>query len=51
MKFYLAMLVWLLIAVVLGWAILTAVQGSLWFLLIVMLALVVWVGRTGCKVH
>ena len=48
MKFVLAVLAYLLIAVVLGWGILLAVKGNLWLLIVGFLAYVVAFGKWGC---
>ena len=48
MKFFLAILAYLLIAFVLGWGILLAVKGSPWLLIVGFLAYVVAFGKLGC---
>lgn len=51
MKFLLALLVWLIMGVVIGAGILMAVKGSVWLLLVSLLAFVVLVARIGCLSH
>ena len=51
MKFLLAMLVWLIMGTVIGLGILMAVKGSVWLLLLALLAFVVMVARIGCLSH
>jgi hypothetical protein len=52
MKFVAACLVWLFIAVVLGFGIWKVTYGaSIWFLIVPVLALVTAVGAIGCKTH
>jgi hypothetical protein len=48
MKFALAILAYLLIGLVLGWGILSAVKGNVWVLVIALLAYVVAFGKLGC---
>jgi hypothetical protein len=48
MKFLLAILAYLLIAVVLGLGILHAVKGSPWLLIVAFVAYVVAFGKIGC---
>jgi hypothetical protein len=48
MKFALAILAYLIIGLVLGWGILSAVKGNIWVLVIAFLAYVVAFGKIGC---
>ena len=48
MKFLLAILAYLLIAFVLGWGILLAINGNLWLLLVSVLAYAVAFAKLGC---
>jgi hypothetical protein len=48
MKFFLAILAYLLIGAVLGWGILLAVKGNLWLLGFGFVAYVVAFGKLGC---
>ena len=48
MKFALAILAYLVIVVVLGWGILSAVKGNFWVLIAGFVAYVVAFGRIGC---
>jgi len=48
MKFFLAILAYLLIGAVLGSGILLAVKGNLWLLIVGFLAYVVAFGKLGC---
>lgn len=51
MKLLLAMLVWLIMGTVIGAGILMAVKGSVWLLLLGLLAFVVMVAKIGCLSH
>lgn len=53
MKFFLAIVVYLLIGVVLGWGILLALKGNFWVVGVAFLAYVVAFGKLGClpKAH
>ena len=51
MKLLLAIIVWLAMAAVLVKGILMAMSGSLWLLLLGLLAFVVLVGKIGCLSH
>jgi hypothetical protein len=51
MKFYLAILVYALMALVLGAGILLLVAGKPWLLIIGFIAFVVAFGRLGCQSH
>ena len=51
MKFALAILVYFLIAVVLGAGILLTVAGKPWFLIAALIVYVVAFGRIGCMTH
>jgi len=51
MKFALAILVYLLMAAILGGGILLLVAGKPWLLVIALLAFVVAFGKLGCKSH
>ncbi len=48
MKFYLAIVAYLVIGLVLGWGILQAVKGSPWLLVAGFVAYVVAFGKLGC---
>jgi len=48
MKFFLAIVAYLVIGLVLGWGILLAVKGSFWLLVVGFIAYVVAFGRIGC---
>ena len=48
MKFFLALIVYLLIAAVLGWGMLLMVKGSPWLLIVSFLAYCVAFGKLGC---
>ncbi len=48
MKFLLALIVYLIIGVVLGWGMLQAVHGSPWLLLVAFIAYAVAFARLGC---
>jgi hypothetical protein len=48
MKFALAILAYLIIGLVLGWGILSAVKGNVWVLVIALLAYIIAFGRIGC---
>jgi len=48
MKFALSILAYLVIGVVLGWGILSAVKGNFWVLAIGFLAYLIAFGRIGC---
>jgi hypothetical protein len=51
MKFLLAILAYLLIGVVLGWAILLAVAGKPWLLIVSFLVYLVAFAKIGCLSH
>ena len=48
MKFLAAIAVYLLIGLVLGWGILLAMKGSLWFLLVGLLVYILAFAKLGC---
>ena len=48
MKFLAAIAVYLLIGVVLGWGILLAMKGSLWFLIVGLLVYILAFSKLGC---
>ncbi|HWX19212.1 MAG TPA: hypothetical protein VN578_04800 [Candidatus Binatia bacterium] len=48
MKFFLAILAYLLIGVVLGWGILLTMKGNPWLLIVSFVAYVVAFGKLGC---
>jgi hypothetical protein len=48
MKFFLAILVWLIIGTILGLAVFMAAKGSLWLLGLSLVAFVFAVGKIGC---
>ncbi len=48
MKFYYACFAWLLMAAILGWGMLLAVNGKPWLLLLGIVGFIVAVGRIGC---
>ncbi len=48
MKFALAIIAYLIIGLVLGWGILSAVKGNFWILAVGFLAYVIAFGRMGC---
>lgn len=49
MKFYLASLAWIAIGLVLGIALLAAVKGNPWWLVVGIVAFIVAVGKIGCS--
>ena len=51
MKFWMAIVVYLLIGVVLGWGIYLAVTGKPLFLIIALLAYIVSFAKIGCLTH
>ena len=51
MKFFLAILAYLLIGVLLGWAILLAVTGKPWLLVVSLLVYLVAFTKIGCLSH
>jgi hypothetical protein len=51
MKFLLAMLVWLIMGAVIAAGILMAIKGSIWLLIISLLAFIVMVAKIGCLSH
>ncbi|HVU09549.1 MAG TPA: hypothetical protein VHG89_13530 [Verrucomicrobiae bacterium] len=51
MKFYLAILTYLLIGLILGAGILLLVAGKPWLLIIGLIAYIVTFAQTGCKTH
>ncbi|HTX22158.1 MAG TPA: hypothetical protein VMD27_09935 [Candidatus Aquilonibacter sp.] len=51
MKFALAILVYLLMAAVLGGGILLLVAGKPWFLIVAVLVFIVAFGKLGCQSH
>jgi hypothetical protein len=51
MKFFLAVLVYLLMAAVLGGGILMLVNGKPWLLIVGLPAFVIAFGKLGCKSH
>ncbi|MFO1500547.1 MAG: hypothetical protein U1G07_19550 [Verrucomicrobiota bacterium] len=51
MKFTFSVLVYILIGLVLGWAILALLKGSYWPLIVSLLAYVVAFARIGCADH
>jgi len=48
MKFLLAIVVWLIMAAVIGSGVVMAAQGSVWLLVVSVLAFIVMVGKIGC---
>jgi hypothetical protein len=48
MKFLASIIVYLLIGVVLGWGILLAMKGNLWFLVVSLLVYLVAFAKLGC---
>jgi hypothetical protein len=48
MKFVASIVVYLLIAAVLGWGILLAMKGNLWFLIVGLLAYILAFAKLGC---
>lgn len=51
MKFLLAILVWLIMGAVICTGIILAFKGTVWVLLLALLAFVVMVARIGCLSH
>jgi hypothetical protein len=51
MKFWMAIVVYLLIGLVLGWGIVLAVHGKPLFLIIALLAYIVAFAKIGCLTH
>jgi hypothetical protein len=51
MKFFLAIVVYLLIAAVLSWGILLMMHGKPWLLIASVIAYVVAFGKLGCMTH
>ena len=51
MKFFMSLVVYLLIGLVLGWGILLLIKGSPWLLVVSTLAYVVAFTKIGCKTH
>ncbi len=51
MKFFLAIVVYVLIAAVLSWGIILMMHGKPWLLIASLLAYVVAFGRLGCWTH
>jgi len=51
MKFFLAIVVYLLIAAVLSWGILLMMHGKPWLLIVSVIAYVVAFGKLGCMTH
>lgn len=51
MKFLLAILVWVIMGVVIGAGILLAMKGTLWLLLVSLLAFILMVAKIGCLSH
>lgn len=51
MKFFMSIVVYLLLAAVLGWGILLMVHGSPWLLIVASLAYVVAFAKIGCMTH
>jgi hypothetical protein len=51
MKFWMAIVVYLLIGLVLGWGIVMAVHGKPLFLIIALLAYIVAFAKIGCLTH
>ncbi len=51
MKFTLALVVYLLMGLVLGWGILLVMKGSYWFLIAGLIAYLIAFARFGCTEH
>ncbi|MHC1766405.1 MAG: hypothetical protein AB9869_19245 [Verrucomicrobiia bacterium] len=51
MKFTLALVVYLLMGLVLGWGILLVMKGSYWFLIAGLIAYLIAFARFGCTGH
>ncbi len=51
MKFYMSLVVYLLIGLVLGWGILLMTKGSPWLLVVAALTYVISFAKIGCKTH
>lgn len=51
MKFFMAIVVYLLIGAVLGWGILLLIKGSPWLLIAAFLAYVIAFAKIGCISH
>lgn len=51
MKFFLASMVWVLWALAIGIGIVLAVKGSVWLLIISVLAFIIAVAKIGCATH
>lgn len=51
MNFYMGFLAWAAIGVVLGFALLMAVKGSVWLLVLGLVAFVVAITKIGCATH
>ena len=51
MKFLLAILVWLIMGAVIGTGIILVFKGTVWVLLLALLAFVVLVAKIGCLSH
>ena len=51
MKFLLAMLVWLIMGAVIGTGIILAFKGTVWLLLLALLAFIIMVAKIGCLSH
>lgn len=51
MKFFLASVVWVIFALAIGIGMVLAVKGSVWLLIISVLAFIIIVGKIGCATH
>lgn len=51
MKFFCAILAWMVMGVIIGYGILAANHGNPWLLLIALAGFAVAVGKIGCAVH
>ena len=51
MKFLLAILVWLIMGAVIASGIILAVKGTVWLLLLALLAFIIMVAKIGCLTH
>jgi len=51
MGFFKALIVWLLMAVVIGAGVVMAAKGAAWLLVLSLLAFVAAVGKIGCSTH
>lgn len=51
MKFFLSLVVYLLIGLVLGWGILLLIKGTPWLLIVSFTAYIVAFAKIGCETH